>query len=636
MFKILNRLEKVRNFMLLYNIDKETMEEVLSKSKIMLYKANEIIFYQNSTPLNLYLVLSGEISFKKYSNMDLLTMIGSEANIIPSKRYSDMKYRNSKMSRQSLQTMRSSAFKNYQEDTNKKPLICGDFFCEQNLVSKASYENCAVVEKDSYVVCVSLNVFNLYLKKNVSKTLENIKELVLERFHYFKTVDNNMLKMYMGYFTKLFPKNGEIICKENEPSNKLYLIYQGKFAVQKNSKNLGNLIFLNKGDIFGYDSLINIKPIFETETKINIEINIKNNEYDIVNKDNTSIILCLDIPFLDELTTWKISKNLLSYFKEQNDIIHNFETIKKMSSLIFEEKYINLAKKKRNKSLNENNHHNNIKEKKYKLLFKKSVNSKKNYTNLKISNKRKVNFLTNYVKVFPKNYFKTNFQKYKLKDSHSSGKNQKTSYSSLLFKDLNTKNYSIKQKRNGDIEKYITPNKKIQIQENIQFETYNSNQKYTEKKSSSSSLFSSPNYAFNNSKSNSTKSTAGKRRPSNKISTFESMPSTTQYKSRSKMKSTLFHNFMSYNKNMSKNKTTKKKNKNKIYFRNGNNISTKFDITKNMDKRNPLYIFSYLNSTKFNLTVTKGKSVDKRPKEQIVSKYNFPFIYEGDEDDIMF
>ena len=106
--------------MLLYNIDKETMEEVISKSKIMLYQPNEIIFYQNSTPLNLYLVLNGEISFKRYSSLDLLTMIGSEANIIPSKRYSNIKYRNSKMSRQSLQSMRNSAFKNYQEDTSQK------------------------------------------------------------------------------------------------------------------------------------------------------------------------------------------------------------------------------------------------------------------------------------------------------------------------------------------------------------------------------------------------------------------------------------------------------------------------------------------------------------------------------------
>ena len=621
--------------MLLYNIEKETMIEVISKSKISLYKSSEIIFYQNSTPLNLYLVLTGEVSFKKYSSIDLLTMIGSEANIIPSKRYSDIKYRNSKMSRQTLQTMRNSAFKNY-EDINKKALICGDFFCEENLISKSPYDNCAVVEKnETYILSINLPVFNNYLKKNISKALENIKELLLTRFQYFKQVDNNMFKIYMGKITKIFPKTGEIICKENDLSDKLYLIYQGKFAVQKNSKNLGNIIFLNKGDIFGYESLINIKPKIETETKINIEINIERNKYEIVNQDNSSIILCFDIPFFDELTTWKISKNLLSYFKEQNDIIHNFEAIKSISSSIFEERYYHLAKKKRNKSLNENNCHNNhVKEKKYKLLFKKSANSKKNYTSLKISNKRKVNFLTNYVKVFPKNYFKTNFQKFKLKDnSHSTNKNKKLNYASLLFNNLNTKNYSIKSKRNEDIEKYITsPHKETEIQGNILIE---SKQKSSDdKKSSSSSLLS--NYKGKSNNSNSTKSTLGKRPSvSNKISTFVSTPSTTQNKTRNK-KSTLFQNFISFNKNMTRNKTKKKTKKNKIYFRNGNNECTKFDISKNIDKRNPLYIFSYINNGKFNLTLSKGGSIDKKPKGQIVSKYNFPFIYEVDDSEIIF
>ena len=433
--------------MLLYNIDKETMIKVISKSKIISYKSNEIIFYQNSTPFNLYLVLTGEISLKKYSNLDLLTMIGSETNITLSKRYSDSKYRNSKMSRQSMQTMRNSAFKNYQENININRLTCGDFFYEENLVTKTPYEYCTVVEKNAFVLAINLNVFNSYLKKNISRTMENIKELIQSRFQYFKQVERNTFKSYMDNITKLFPKNGDIICKENEPSDKLYLIYQGKFAVQKNSKNLGNLIYLNKGDIFGYESLINIKPKLETETKIEVDINIMKNEYDIVNQDNTSIILCLEIPFFDELTTWKISKNLLTYFKEQNDIIHNFEKIKHITALIFEEKYKNLSKKKRRiKSLNRNK---NIftKDKNYRFLFKTMINSQNNYSIAKITNKRKVNFLNNHIKVLPKDYFKNIIQKYKLRDSFSIHKERKNNYVSHLFNNLERKKYHNKSKK---------------------------------------------------------------------------------------------------------------------------------------------------------------------------------------------
>ena len=94
---------------------------------------------------------------------------------------------------------------------------------------------------------------------------------------------------------------------------------------------------------------------------------------------------------------------------------------------------------------------------------------------------------------------------------------------------------------------------------------------------------------------------------------------------------------MSCNKNMTTNKTTKKKKR--IYFRNGNNnICSIFNFSKITENRNPLCIFSCmkLNKVKYSLTVGKGKSVDKRPNEQFVSEYNFPFIYEAHEDEDVF
>jgi hypothetical protein len=62
--------------MLLYSIEDSTMIEVMSKSILFLYRANELIYYQNSYPLNLFLILQGEVCFKKYTNNDLLAMIG--------------------------------------------------------------------------------------------------------------------------------------------------------------------------------------------------------------------------------------------------------------------------------------------------------------------------------------------------------------------------------------------------------------------------------------------------------------------------------------------------------------------------------------------------------------------------------
>ena len=622
------------------------MIEILSRSKISLYKQNEIIFYQNSPPLNFYIILTGEISFKKYSSLDLLTMIGSESNIIISKRYSDTKYRNSKMSRQTLQTMRNSAFKNYQEKTNKINLIFGDIIGEENLVTKALYEYCAVVEKNSYVVKININVFNSFLKKNITKTVDNIKELIKTRFNFFKSLDNNMYKLYTEKITKLYPKSGDIICKEKMPSDKLYMIYQGKFAVQKNSKNLGNLLFLNKGDFFGYESLINLRPTIELDGKINISIKIEKCEYDIINKDNTSILLVFDIPFFDELTTWKLSKDLLNYFKEQSNILHKFENIKNIKTIIFREKYNNLSKNKKNKSLNETNRVQlNLKEKRYKLLFKRSIDCEDDITNNKKYNKRKVNFLSNYVKIFPKDYFKANFQKFKLKQSYSNPKKKKKNYISLLFKNLDFKISRKNSRKNQDIEEFITtPEKKSEGSEinteNILETKFNSISKKSilEKRALSKLLSKSTNKNNNsnniNSNSTSTRETTNKR-PTSFISAFDNMPFTTQYISRNKKNnSTLFQNFISWNKKMTS-KTMKKK-KNKISFRNGN--VSKFDFSKDL-KNNPLCFFSSINSQKCNLTERKQNSPEKNNKNKnelfVVSKYNFPLIYEDDGNEIL-
>ena len=629
-------MEKISNFMLLYNINSETMINILSRSKIFLYKQNEIIFYQNSPPLNLYIILIGEISFKKYSSLDLLAMIGSEPNIIVSKRYSDIKYHNGRISFQTLQTMRDSAFKNYQEINNKINLTYGDIIGEKNLVTKTPYEYCAIVEKKSYVIKIDINVFNSFLKKNIMKTMENIKELIKTRINYFETLDNNTYKLYMDNITKIFPKNGEIICKEKMPSDKLYLIYQGKFAVEKNTKKLGNLLFLNKGDIFGYESLINLSPKIEQNGKMNISIKIEKCEYDIINKDNGSILLVFDIPFFDELTTWKMSKNLLNYFKEQNNILHNFENIKNIKSMIFEEKYNNLAKTRKNKSINGTKHVQlNIKDKKYKLLFKKTIDYKIDYSNNKKHDKRRVNFLNNYVKVFPKDYFKTYFQKLKLKQSYSNHMKKKN-YISLLFKSLDLK-VSKKSHKKNNIEEYITTQeKKTEVSDNNIENTLETNynsilkKNILKKRALSKLLSKSNNNNSNNLNSNSSTETTNKRLPSfsnNKISTFDSMSLTSKYKSKNK-NNTIVQNFISWKTKMST-KTTKKKNKNQTSSKKGGNVS-KFVFSKDLEKNNPLCLFSSINHQKYNLTERKQNLFEKKSKNAllVVNKYNFPFIYE--------
>jgi hypothetical protein len=280
-------------------------------------------------------------------------------------------------------------------------------------------------------------------------------------------------------------------------------------------------------------------------------------------------------------------------------------------------------------------------------MFKRSVDYKVNDSNSKKYNKRKVNFLNNYVKVFPKDYIKTNFQKYKLKQSYSNPKKKKKNYISLLFKNLEMKNSIKSSKKNEDIEEYITTPEKISEiydnnNENISETNLNINtqsKKNILEQKALSQLLSNSKISKNNINSNNSNSTreTTKRPPSvsnKKISAFDNISLTTNYKSRNKTNSTLFQNFISWNKKMTS-KTMKKK-KNKISFRNGN--VSKFDFSKDL-KNNPLCFFSSINSQKCNLTERKQNSPQKKIKNKnelfVVSKYNFPLIYEDDGNEIL-
>ena len=181
------------------------MIEVISKSSIYIYKSNDIIYYQNSQPLNLFLILEGEVYFRKYSNFDLLAMIGGEENIIISKKYS--KNLNSKMNKKNMLNLRNNAFNKGMEDiNNRNKLVCGDFFGEENLMNCTSYENCAIANRKSIILEINIDIFNIYFKNKISKTKESIRELLFCRFSFFREIETKQFRIYKNNIFKMFPR----------------------------------------------------------------------------------------------------------------------------------------------------------------------------------------------------------------------------------------------------------------------------------------------------------------------------------------------------------------------------------------------------------------------------------------------
>ena len=592
--------------MLLYNIEENTLIEVFSKSTLSIYNHNDIIFYQNSQPYNLYLVLKGEVCFKRYKNLDLLAMINGEQNILISVR--NRKGNNPKMSKENMLFLRYNALLHGKEDKNhRKILRCGHFFGEENLVRNTPYDSCAIVNEDSIILKININDFNIYLKKNIQMTNENIRDFLFLCLPFFNKINRNQVKEYMEKINKIYPKNGEIVCRENDLADKLYFIYQGKCIVQKNSKNLGNLLYIHRGDVFGYESLIYLPKRY----KENLKINITKYEYTIVNKDDSSIILEFDIPFIDKFTTWKIYHDLINYTKTQINIIKNIESFKNISTKILQNKHLNLAiRKKRNISSNKSNDDNSLKDfikKDYKLFFNNKLASERNILDFKIS-KRKVNLVGEFIKKFPKDYFKP-FTKSKISQIK---KIDKIYYEDLFNKD--NKDNTFSKKNNISKE---NDNTHIKINKNILTYIKNKNNEINVQRNKQKSLINISN--LNNIINNNKSSTFGKHSSYSIMSTFVETKNLNKTKGKK-----------SWKKLMKKFDTNKKiyvSNNNKIYSRNDNKTVSKFEFKKDAKETESLPFFYTPNSNAMSSVKTfdlNKTCINKRN----INEYNYPYIYE--------
>ena len=597
------QIKQFRDFMLLYNIEESTLIEVFSKSTLNLYKLNDIIFYQNSQPLNLYLVLKGEVCFKRYNNLDLLALISGEQNILFSVR--NRKDTNSKMFKEKMLYLRYNALLHGKEDKSCKNISrCGQFFGEENLVRNTPYDRCAIVKEDSIILKININDFNLYLKKNIQMANENIRDFVFLCLPFFNKINKNQMKECMEKINKIFPKNGEIVCKENDLADKLYIIFQGKCVVQKNSKNLGNLLYNNRGDVFGYESLICLPKKYRE----NFKIKILNYEYTIVNKDDSSIILEFDIPFVDKFTTWKIYHDLINYTKTQINIIKNIESFKNISTKVLQYEHLNLAiRKKRNISSNKSNDDNSLKDiikKDYKLFFNNKLASERNIINYKI-NKRKVNLVAEFIKKFPKDYFKP----FTMTKINQIKKMDKKYYEDLINKDNKENSFNSKNNTNkGNIKTPIKINKNILTYVKIKTNEVNA-QKIKQK-----SLI-DINNLINNNKS----STFGKHSSYSILSTFvetKNLNKTIGKKSWKKlMKKCVTH------------KKIYMANNNKIYSRNDNKTVSKFEYKKDITENECLPFFYTPNSNGMSSVQTfelNKTNINKRN----INAYNYPYISE--------
>jgi CRP-like cAMP-binding protein len=332
------------------------MIKVLYESKVKKYEKNELIYYQNSEPYELYLVLSGEIVFKIFSKDDLLKMINASNGIHQRKRYIFGTSQNySSLKQKLLETRNKTLEKGINDKNINERIIFGKFFDAEKLALERGYENCALAKTGCILLVISKNIFGLYLKNKIRQIIFNIYDSFYQRFKITINSKKRLFNAIINNSKRLFPEVNETIIEENEEKNNfnLYFIYEGKVAVNKH--NLGDILYLNKGELFGAEAFAKyIKSLDNDNNQIygrakesNEDINnyIPDCRYNINNKSDDTILYVIDLSAInkDEKLKSCLNLNLLNYFIDQLKIIKKYEDNKTIIINQFKEKYKNIS-----------------------------------------------------------------------------------------------------------------------------------------------------------------------------------------------------------------------------------------------------------------------------------------------------
>jgi len=187
---------------------------------------------------------------------------------------------------------------------------------------------------------------------NDSTLLQNL--LKNELFRGLSNSELNKLKPF--YFTKLNYKPGDIIIKENDNSNEIFLIINGVVNIQKeiNNKKEINIITRQKGDIIGELGLIENKPrassiICKTEVEL---IKIERDHFfsilNLIPKVNFNINQILASRFREAIyqTSSEISKYQVILKLNQTIVKQKKELEKLNTKLASNNEILKLAKEK--------------------------------------------------------------------------------------------------------------------------------------------------------------------------------------------------------------------------------------------------------------------------------------------------
>ena len=270
-YNLLIKINNFKEFIMLNNIYPDLIYEILTVGILKSFKKNEMIYKKHDIPEFYYLVMAGSVNFQN-----------SNEEFFP-----------------------------------------GNFFGDKYLLVNKRYRMSCYSNKDNTILLlIEKEFFNNYLKNKVLKGNDRVKLTLLKSFKIFQMIERKSLEKYIKRMIKLFPSSDEIIVSTKDTADAIYLIFEGNCIL--NSEKQGDILILEKGDIFGKESL----NCINTEKKL-----LGNNckyKYNIINKSQNSIIFKFFIKYLSKHVINGMKTYLTPYFKKREEIIKDYSMNKKV------------------------------------------------------------------------------------------------------------------------------------------------------------------------------------------------------------------------------------------------------------------------------------------------------------------
>ena len=283
-YSLLMKMKNFSEFVLINDFGTDLIMEMLKEGIIKRYKKDEIIYKRETYPEYYYLVLVGNVSY----------LNAQEISVHP-----------------------------------------GRFFGDE-INHQIKYKRTAIsTSSDTVLLLISKGTITKKIADKILIAQEKIQKCVENSFPVYKTLDRSVLINDCQKMIKLFPNIDDTIISTEERADSIFIIYKGCCSLNTDKK--GDLMILEKGDIIGSESLVNM------DEKGNI-LDYKY-LYNLINRAQNTIIFKFLINEFHQTVIKELKIQLPAYFLKRDHILQKNEINQKLMKNRLIKKYQIFQKK---------------------------------------------------------------------------------------------------------------------------------------------------------------------------------------------------------------------------------------------------------------------------------------------------